>query len=94
MLFRSNYNPTGLTDAGIVRLTSDAARDITGIANGRTGRILSVMNVGTFAITLKNESSSSSASNRIKGSADIVIAAQDSVLLQYDGTDSRWRKVG
>mgnify|MGYP003324877636 CR=1 FL=1 len=91
---QDNYNPTGLTDAGIVRLTSDAARDITGIANGRTGRILSVMNVGTFAITLKNESSSSSASNRIKGSADIVIAAQDSVLLQYDGTDSRWRKVG
>lgn len=90
---QNDYSPTSLSTSSVLRLTSDAARNITGLAGGADGRIIIIHNVGSYAITLKDESSSSSAANRFALSADISIAVDTSVLLQYDSTSSRWRAI-
>jgi hypothetical protein len=88
---QNNYDPTGLSGASVVRLTSDAARDITGLAGGSDGRVLVLVNVGSFNITLKDASGSSSAANQFALYADKVIAPDTGVVLQYDSTSTKWR---
>lgn len=88
-----NQNDYSLTGADIYRLSSDAARTITGISLASSGTIILLVNVGSFAITLSHQSASSTAANRIivPWSGDCVIAAGASVTLVYDSTTSRWR---
>lgn len=77
-----------------VRIDSDAAWDLTGIvAMVGDGMMLRLTNVGSFNITIKHESASSSAVNRFlnNGSVDLVLAPTDSVLYIYDSTNQRWR---
>lgn len=89
---QNDYSP-GTGD--IVRLSSDAARDITGIVAGSNGQTRLLRNVGSFAITLKNESASSTAANRftVPWASDCVISAGYAVMISYDTTTSRWRIV-
>lgn len=91
---QNNYNP-GSGD--IFRLTANAARSITGIVGGSSGKAILLMNVdSTDAITLKHQSTSSDAANRIivPWAGDYVLAAAGgAALLLYDATDSRWRVV-
>lgn len=87
---QNDYNPTGLSTASILRLSSDAARALTGLQGGSDGRVLHIYNVGSFNITLTNASASSSAANRFDFGASIVIGAGQGVILYYDSTASRW----
>jgi len=91
---QNDYNPTGLADAVVLRLSSDAARDVTGLAGGADGRILTIHNVGSQTITLKDENAGSSAANRFALAADVILAGDDGAVLQYDSTSSRWRCIG
>ena len=91
---QNDYSPTGLSTASTLRINSDAARDITGLSGGADGRIVMIHNTGSFAITLKNSSTSSTASNRFLFSADIPVATNSGVMIQYDSTSSRWRLLG
>ncbi|MCS7084457.1 MAG: hypothetical protein NZ534_00055 [Bacteroidia bacterium] len=89
---QNDYNPTGAATATRMRLSSDAARTITGLAGGADGRVVILTNVGSFNITLANESTSSSAANRFAfPSGDFVIQPGISVTICYDSTSSRWR---
>jgi hypothetical protein len=86
----------GHGDATFHRLTSDAARTIFGIQPGTEdgGSEIVLVNVGSYALTLANESgSASSATYRILTGtgADLVLSVNDSAHLFYDGTSSRWR---
>lgn len=90
---QNNYGPTDLYKASVLRLFSDASRDITGLDGAREGRVLHVLNVGSFDIVLKDESASSSAGNRLALNGDITLAPDNSALLWYDSTSSRWRCV-
>lgn len=91
---QNNYNP-GVGD--IFRLTANAARNITGLAGGSEGKAILLLNVdSTDAITLKHQSTSSDAANRIivPWAGDYVLAAAGgAALLVYDGTTERWRVV-
>ena len=58
---QNDYNPTGLSASNTLRLNSDAARDVTGLSGGSSGRLMLVCNVGANPITLRDESGSSSA---------------------------------
>lgn len=90
---QNNYNP-GTGD--IFRISSDAARDITGLAGGASGRAILLVNVGSHAITLKHQSGSSDAANRIvtQWAGDNAIAASGgAAVLLYDGTTERWRVI-
>lgn len=90
---QNDYNPTDLVTSAVLRLSSDASRDITGLAGGADGRVLLVFNVGSNNIVLKDESASSTAANRFALNGDITLAADNSVILWYDATSSRWRAV-
>jgi hypothetical protein len=88
---QNDYNPTGLATANVLRISSDAARSITGIAAQGTGRFLFLFNVGAFAITLTAEDAASAAANRFSVPAAPIISANGSRAIWYDITSSRWR---
>ena len=89
----ANQNDYAIGTADIFRVSSDAARTITGIVAGTSGAMILIVNVGSFAITLSHQSASSTAANRIivPWAGDCVIAASAAVSLYYDGGTSRWR---
>lgn len=91
---QNDYAPTGFSTASVLRLSSDASRNITGLAGGSDGLVKLIWNVGAQNIVLKDESASSTAANRFALSADVTIAADSGVLIQYDATSSRWRLLG
>lgn len=88
---QNDYAPTGHVSAVVMRLSSDASRDITGLAGGADGRLVILHNVGSNSIVLKDESASSTAANRFALNADITLGADQGVILNYDSTSSRWR---
>jgi hypothetical protein len=90
---QNNYNPTGLSTASVLRLNTDASRNITGLAGGADGRVMVIHNVGSNEIVLKDENAASTAANRFALSADVTISADQSIMLWYDSTSSRWRLI-
>lgn len=96
---QNNYSPTGMKHAQVLRISTDASRDITGIVpttvtDSTDGRILMLHNVGSFAAVLKDQSASSTAANRFDlGGNDISIGTKQSAVLRYDNTTSRWQMV-
>jgi hypothetical protein len=92
---QNDYNPTDLATASTLRLAATgAARTLTGLAGGTDGRILLVHNVGSLDLTLADDSASSTAANRFALNAAVTLKADQSTLLQYDSTSSRWRVIG
>lgn len=87
---QNDYNPTGLATASIVNLSSDAARNVSGLAGGAEGRVVSLLNTGNQIITLLDESASSTAANRFTLGADLAVGGKQAVMLRYDGTAARW----
>ena len=87
---QNNYAPG---DYAVLRMSSDAARTITGISDGKKGRVLWIHNVGAQNIVLAHQSASSKDINRmISGTAAaITLGANDSARLYYDSTTQRWR---
>lgn len=88
-----NYNPTGLATTRVLRLSTDASRNLTGIAGGVAGRRLTVLNVGAQDLVLMNDVTSTAA-NRLLLGADVTLGANESIELWYDSTSSRWRATG
>lgn len=88
---QNDFNPSGLANASVLRLSSSAAVNITGLAGGSRGRSITIFNTGTNNIVLKNQNTSSTDINRFAVSADITIGADQSTTLIYDATSQRWR---
>lgn len=88
---QNDYNPTGLSTASTIRLSSDASRNITGLQGGSDGRLLFLQNVGGANVVLVDESASSTAANRFALDGNQTIVPDQLVILQYDSTASRWR---
>lgn len=83
---QNDYNPTDgggiqwdASESSMLYVNSDAARNVTGLAQpaagGTTGRHVWIYNTGSFNVTLKHQSASSSAGNRFYGpnNADVVL---------------------
>jgi hypothetical protein len=90
----NDWAPTNFSKVFTVRLSTDASRNLTGLAGGAAGRIVTLANVGTHDLVLKNASSSSTAANRFALSADYTLSGGSQVALLYDGTASRWMLLG
>jgi hypothetical protein len=77
----------------IYRLSASAAINLTGWLAWTDGTLKMIVNVGSFAITLKHQSTSSSANNRFitPWSGDFVLSPGGSATLYWDATDSRVR---
>ncbi len=55
---QNDYNPAGLAAASVLQISSNAARNVSGLAGGAEGRCLIVIHVGNQPVTLLNESAS------------------------------------
>lgn len=91
---QNNYSQ--VSNVGWCRISSDAARDITGFltpSNSQDGKEVKITNIGSFNITLKHLNGSSSAPNRIigVGGVDVILAPDESCLAIYDAATFRWR---
>lgn len=89
-----NYNPTGLSSAVMVRISTDATRNITGLVGGTAGRIVTFHNIGTQVLQFISDSVNSAAANRFTFDGNIYLATRESLTLQYDGTSALWRCPG
>lgn len=90
----NNYGPAGTGTASVQRWSSSSAVDVTGLDSTSLPRPM-IMNVGSFTIKLKHESSSSTAANRFvcPGNVDYNVVAGATVELARDTVSSRWRVV-
>jgi len=75
------------------RLSSDASRDITGIAYSNDGEPIYIVNVGSNDIVLKHQDAASRAENRIisTSGADITLGSNEIASGWYDEVSLRWR---
>jgi len=89
----NDWSPTGLSGANTIRASASAAYNLTGLAGGADGRIIILKNVGSYTITLVNESASSTAANRFTLLNDIAMVPNKGAFLQYDNVTSRWREI-
>ena len=90
------YAPAGFSEADTIRLASDASRDINGFLSTAVQKRKLLVNVGSNNIVIKHqESGTETAANRVicPGGADITLAADDALSLEYDITSARWRAV-
>lgn len=87
---QNDYNPTGLATSSFVRISSDAYRQITGIASQTAGTQITLRNVGSYPIQLTDSSSASSAANRFALNQSILIPPTRATSIVYDGTLSKW----
>ena len=87
---QNNYT---LASGDILRISASAARNITGLVATVNGDARLLVNIGTFDITLKHQSASSTAANRFlcAGASDYTLAAGASAPVVYDSTSGGWR---
>ena len=82
---------------GFHRLNVTSVSDLTGIAppgveSHKDGRTIRLVNVGSAALSVKNEDANSTASNRIITSGgNLNLQVYHMLECIYDGTASRWR---
>lgn len=94
----NDYNPAGMKHAGTLIISTDAARDITGlvpttVGDTTDGREIKIYNGGTNNARLVDQSASSAAANRFDfGGQDMQLAPKRSVTLRYrtQGGLNRW----
>jgi len=90
---QNDWSPAGLSTASVIRLSTDATfRIITGLSGGEPGRRITLANVGSYTVMLKDESASSTSGNRFSFDVqDWFILPGRSVELIYDATSAVWR---
>ncbi|MCC7484255.1 MAG: hypothetical protein IT529_04640 [Burkholderiales bacterium] len=89
---QNDYNPSGLSSAGVLLVSTDAARNITSVAGGARGRVLQWINTGTFALTFTpDDGASGTAANRFSLDGRVTIYGGQSASFIYDASASRWR---
>ena len=76
----------------VLKLSSSQDISITGIANGKRGRFLRIINIGSFEISFSHQSALSQAENRIISptTTDILLTPDDQIVFYYDATQERW----
>lgn len=87
----NDWNPTGLSTATTIRLSTDASRNLTGLAGGADGRIIILHNIGTENLVILTGSGSSSAANQFYLEGNLTLGADASAAFRYDATSSKWR---
>lgn len=76
-----------------VRVSCNAGIALTGIAGGTDGKVIYLTNVGANTLTLRDESTSSAAGNRLSMNGDQLLPSNTTAVFIYDSSISRWSKV-
>lgn len=87
----NDYSPTDWSQADVVRLSSDAARTITGFDASAGDPRKTLINVGNNPITVSAQDALSTAVNRVAGGADFTLQPNDTIEIGYDAITQRWR---
>lgn len=76
-----------------IRYTGAGTATFTGLINNTDGKLLTILNTTSFDLTIRHESTSSAAANRIitNTGANIVLSQNATIDLRYDSTTQRWR---
>jgi len=87
-------NNKNLGAGSYFRYTGGDIASLTGIAGGTDGRYINITNASNYDLTIRNNSASSTVSNRIiiETGADAIIPSNSSVQFQYDAGISSWRE--
>jgi hypothetical protein len=90
-----NWNPTGLSTASVIRASTNATWNLTGIVAPADDRLLILANIGTQDLVLIHNATSTAA-NRFLGpdDADVTLGPDTWTWLLYDLTSARWRVLG
>lgn len=93
---QNDYNPSSAICASdTLILSSDASRDITGLAGGVSGCEVLLVNGGSNPIVLKDGGAGSTATNRFSTGADITLASNQAARFVYQaGSTNKWRYIG
>lgn len=89
----ANNNLTGIVNSNLVFINGPSATfSITGVSGGTDGAIVTLYNTTAYAMTISNNSGSSSAGNKIVTGtgADVVLSGTGSVTVQYQASLSQW----
>lgn len=88
----ANTDNYALAVGQINRLSTDAARDLTGLVAAASGTTRLLVNVGAFNLVLKHQVTSTAANRFLcQGAADITLGPDDAADVWYDAVVSRWR---
>ncbi len=89
----SDYAPTGLSTASVIRQDMSADATLTSLTGGSDGRIIVWYNISTlYTLTLVNSSGAGTATNRFTiANGNTSIRPGGSAQFQYDATTQRWR---
>jgi hypothetical protein len=97
---QNDYAPAGLSVAAVVRQSLSAPCQLTGLLAQASGRLITIVVFGMAVspanvLTIKNQSTSSAATNMIlcPGATDLAISMGGSVTLWYDTANSFWRVI-
>lgn len=92
----SDWNPTGLSTATIIRVAVTGTTSLTGIVAPSASRVLVLHNIGSGTLNLIHDSTSTTA-NRLYAldgrGGSITVDPDKSFVLVYDMTTARWRAV-
>lgn len=92
----ADKNDYSLGDGVVFKLTSDAARTITGIATEiPDGHHKILINTGSFPITIAHQNTGSIAANRIitMSGTDVLMTTNGVMQIWKDGSANRWRQI-
>lgn len=87
---------TGAAGAfSVIRFSTDAARNITGLTAGVAGRLALLINIGTQTAVFTHNDAASTAGNRLLNAsgANKTVQAGGSYFAWYDGTSAAWRQI-
>jgi len=95
---QNDWNPTGLSTASIIRVSSDASRTITGFLSTSFASPFDrklLVNTGSNPIVLAHENAGSAAIDRIivPGAVNLTLQPNESAELWYDAITARVRIV-
>lgn len=91
----NNYTPSGIAAAAVMRIASTGAINLTGLIASSRSRMLLLVNIGAFTITLTNTDGSSSLANQFRcpGAVNFSLTSARAVWLWYDLTSQIWQVV-
>ena len=86
-------NNVALGAGSLIRYAGVADATFTGISGGNDGRQIHLMNSSSYNLTINNQDSGSTASNRVINptGSSIIVKPNTTAMIQYDAGASRWR---
>lgn len=90
----NDYNPVGLANANRLLLNCTGAFSLTGIVAQSIGTTLIIINTSNAnTLRIANNNVGSAGANRFLMNANVLLAPNQSCMVQYDLTNARWRVI-